>query len=501
MSVKVISQNKFNGGLSISDKEGIPGSFRSGFGINVHDEPFKFSALPGSVNVLRGKTSQAGGVNTNVQTGSIKWIVSASPWLKAVFAYDENGTLYQENDLGSWNVVRQVSASVGQGLGVYNNYLYYMRNQDIGRYGPLNGSPTFTDSWASGLGVTIVDTSVQGFAPVLAFGKGIAFGHGSNLAWFDGTTLTGQRLVFPPQALVRSMCRIEQYLMIGTIGSTNVFDNEEGFVFAWDGFSVSFNYFNNIDQGSNNCLVNYHNQPLSVNGTSGRIYLGIDPFTKVHQLPGIPITGSCQVYPGAVTSWKGRVFIGFSATSSDPNFVRGLYGWGSKGSMYPDALTCDYTISTGNTGASVQITAAKGLGNALYIAWRDSDTFGVDKVINTNTPIQQSRINFLIFDDKRIPQDKNADTIRVDHSVLRPGESISIYARTNRIGDYQTPRIVHTYSANDTKSNETRWRPDSGSSRFQEFEWGVGISCLSGTSPEIYGVSLKYDDLASEVAI
>lgn len=496
MSRKIIAMNRFNGGIAIGDKEGNPSSYRFGYGVNIHDEPSKFSVLPKAVKVLGGTFGDVQTVGSSVMNAQMKWIVTGRPFTNAVYAVDSNGSIYQEDSSGNWTVLRQVSSCVGQGLGVYGDYLYYVRNTAIGRYGPLSGLPSFDDSWQSGLN----DTSVTGWSPVLSFGKGIAFGHLASVAWYDGTTFTLARILLPPNAWCRSMCRIEQYLMIGTVGSRNVFDNEEGYVFAWDGASTQWNFFNNIEQGSNNCLANYRNQPFSVNGTLGVVYLGFDPFVKVHQLPKIPITSSVEVYPGAVSSWKGKTYVGFGANSDDPNFVRGVYSWGAKSNGYPDSLTCDFLVSTGNSGNTVQVTAVKGLGNALYVSWQDGTSYGVDKVTNSNPPQASARMDFLIFDDRRIPQDKSADTIRIDHSALRAGESVSIYARTDRTGDFTAPMVTHSYSADDLKPRETRYRIAPSMARFHEFEWGVSLGC-SATTPEVYGVSFKYADLEEEEGI
>ena len=40
-----------------------------------------------------------------------------------------------------------LSAGSGNGLIYYNNYLYIFGNNDVDRYGPLNGTPTITKSW------------------------------------------------------------------------------------------------------------------------------------------------------------------------------------------------------------------------------------------------------------------------------------------------------------------------------------------------------------------
>ena len=564
MAFKVLSITRFNGGISIGDKEtitsvynqnGLNSSWRFGYGVNIHDEPSKFSALPKSLNVLSG--AYGAGI---VLQDELRWIRDGYPWINNVFAYGSTGRVYQEDAAGNWTYIHTVPNSVGNGMEVFNDYLYCVGDTTISRYGPLDGTPTWSDSWQTGLN----STNALGFAPCLVFSTGLAIGHGNSVGFLSNsltpgfTTFTaytvGNVIVYsgqywrcilayttgnattitpdidtthwaaytsstapvqwtvaaiqlPSGVNITSLCRIEQYLAIGTTGSTSIFDNENGYIFMWDGSSPYFNFFNNIEQGSCNALVNYRNQPLSINGSQGIIYLGYDPFIKVHQLPKLPISGAVQVYPGAVTSWKGKVYIGFGARSIDPNFVRGVYSWGSKVNAYPDALTCDFLASTGNYGPTVQITACTGMGNSLYIGWRDGSTCGIDKVTYTNQFQSKVRMDYLIFDDGRIAQDKKADTFQIYHSNLNPGESISIYYRSNRTDTpgfayLTTPVYTHTYSSADLEPNITRWSPaTTDGPRFYELEIGVSIQTTGGTTPYVYGMSMKYNDLTEEGAI
>ncbi len=563
MANQMLSVSRFNGGIAIGDKEtitsvfnqnGLNSSYRFGYSINVSDEPSKFSLLPAPKNVLQG-TFQVG--NSGL-VDEPRWIVNGSPYVQAVFAYGSTGRVYQEDAYGVWTYIHTVPNSVGNGMVVFNNYLYCVADTTISSYGPLDGAGTWNDSWQTGLN----STNKVGFAPALVFGFGFAVGHGNNIGFYgnniniqfsfpvsyvvgdvvsyggsyyscilaytssnssttpdqDSTHWTLYSSSYPPYqwtntaitlpygSSVRTLTRIEQYLAIGTIGGNNVFDNENGYIFMWDGSSPQWNFFNNIEQGSCNVVANYRNQLLSINGSQGIIYLQYDPFTKVHQLPFLPISQQIEVYPGAITSWKGKVYIGFGAQCLDSNITRGVYAWGSKVNAYPDAFTCDFLISTGNTGPTVQITAVAGMGNYLYIGWRDGNQVGIDKVYNGDNPASFGRMNYLIFDDARMPQMKKADTIQVYHSNLNPGESIQIFMRINRTDNSSypfdtTPTYTHTYSATDPEPNVTRWSPPSNYSRFYELEIGVGLGATESTTPYAYSFSMKYNDLKEEERI
>jgi len=503
---------RFNGGIAIGDKEtitsvynqnGLNSSWRFGVGVNVHDEPSKFSALPASVNVLSG-TYGSGAVIQDEP----RWFCNASPYSAATFMYGSTGRVYQEL-AGVWMYLFTVPSSVGNGMCIFNDYLYCVGDTTITQYGPLDGSPAVVNNWQTGLN----STNALGFAPCLVANYGFYVGNGNQISSWGNSTgsyvWTASAVSINSTRNVISMVQIEQYVAFGTTSSTSIFDNEKGYVYMWDGVSLTPNYYSPVDMGSNNFVANYRNQLLSVNGIQGMIYLGNDPFVKVHQLPFIPISGSCQVYPGAVTTWKGEVHIGFAANSSDPNFTRGVYAWGAKVNAYPDALTCNYPISTGNTGSTVQVTSCAGFGNYLYIGWRDGNTCGVDKVSASNNPVNGARINFMVFDDGRVPQQKNAMQLHVYHSALRPGESVSIYYRINRTDGTSpfltTPVVTHSYGVSqnpgstiDYNPNVTKWSPSTSDiPRFHELEIGVSVGCAT-TTPSVYAVSMMYDDLKEE---
>lgn len=494
MATRIIGQNRFSGGISESSKEGLPGSFQFSQGINIRDEPSQFSLLPAPEKV-----------SGSVITAMVKWMVSGAPYNDNIYAYDETGTLYKQNVEGVWSVMGQFDNSHGQGMAVYDNYLYLTLDQNIAKYGPLSSDPEFLSAtvgdWQTGLN----DTSEFGFAPIISFKEGFAVGHGNNVAWYDGAVFTIDRLEFPPGLYVSAICQIQEFLTIGTINGTDPLTNDRGYVFAWDGTAETFNFFNNCEEGGINALVNRKNQLLSIAGSSGNIYVGYDPFEQLHQLPKLPVTSSVQVYPGAVCTWKSNVYFGFAGFSTDTNFVRGMYSWGSKSRKYPDVLNLDFIPSTGNSGSTVRITSALGLGNTMYFAWVDGTSYGIDKVEDTNDYQSIGIFESLIFDDKRIPQEKAADTLRVDHSALNPGESVSIYYRINRengpdLNGYNLG-TTHSYDATDHKPRVTRYNITGSSARFNEIQWQVTIESDGSSTPYVYGSSFKYDDLMKEEAM
>jgi len=130
----------FTGGLSISSKRGIKATIRNGIGLDYKTDPDLLSA-----NRRLVKDS-----STTVD-GAVKWLVEYNG---DMFAYDDNGVIYRKTG-STWSELRDVDAqagvsSTGQGLAVFDNYLYYAHKTGFGRYGPLDGTPAFSDNFLEG---------------------------------------------------------------------------------------------------------------------------------------------------------------------------------------------------------------------------------------------------------------------------------------------------------------------------------------------------------------
>lgn len=125
--------NKFTGGLSDSSKRGITGSFRAGQGLDFTTDP---DVLSGG----RKLTKESGSTVTDL----IKWFVTQGTNL---WSYGNGGKLYKRIANATWSAERTVSNSTGQGMEVFDNYLYYAYNKGFGRYGPLDGTPAFDDDF------------------------------------------------------------------------------------------------------------------------------------------------------------------------------------------------------------------------------------------------------------------------------------------------------------------------------------------------------------------
>ena len=480
---KVLIVKYFNGGISDSEKEGVRGSFYFAKRLDIFSDPSQIS-------LLQKTTKDSGSTVINF----VKWIISGVPYDTNTYFYDNVGHIYSRSSAGTWSLLRSVSESTGPGMELLNDYLYYTQNTQIGRYGPLSTSPTFTDAWQTGLN----SSAATRIAPIKQFKEGLAVGHGNYIGWWDGSVWDGDRLILPTGFNVRSLDVIDEYLVIGAWQGTatdNVITNANlGIIFFWNGTSSTYDYFYYVPDGVPNALMNAKNQLLSIVGNAGNIYLGTSPFQNVHKIPKIDKSKYLDVAPGALTSWKNKILIGISISTDSTDSVQGVYQWGAKSTRYPEVLNYGWTISTGTeNGTGIAIGATKAIGDSLYIGWSDTSdpgTYGVDRVTSSSAPFASGIYESLIFDDGRDGKDKLAIRLVCRHKALASGESIQLGYKIDRDTSYTTGTVNSTVESKETTL------PIPG--RFKEFQFEVILATSGSTSPTVTSISFEYDTLEEE---
>jgi len=476
--IRRLNQKYFYGGLSSSHKIGIEGSFKFAEKLNIYDEPTQVSVLPA-----------ASKVSGNTVDDLVKWIVPGTPYDTNKYFYGDAGKIYKETSGGVWSLLQTTSNSGGQGMEVHDDYIYYTQDTQIGRYGLLSGTPAFDDDWQTGLN----DTSDTNFAPIKAFKEGLAVGHGNYLGWWDGATWDEDRVILPPGLEIRTLDVIDEFLVIGTWRGTAITDNEEGFLFFWDGTSTTFNNFVSIPEGGCNAIINSKNDLISVIGSAGHIFKNYLPFENVQPIPKLTLGKYLEVFPGAISNWRNLTLIGVAGNTDSTTVKQGVYTWGSRDTKFPEVLNYAFPISTGTTtGTTLKIGSVKGIGNNAYIGWRDGDTYGVDKVTNSGTPYSEGKIESLLFDNEQLFADKNALVLKATHLPLAADEGIQLGYDINRTGTYTT-------GDENTTADSTETRLPIPTGRFRELNYECILSC-GATSPTLTYLGLEFDDLEEERA-
>ena len=139
MSEQTLIITRFEGAIgTTSEKTSIPNAARFVKGLNPFEDPH-------FITLSRKATKKS---STTVVTLP-HWMVDGSPWNTHRYVYDSGGKIYQFTSADSPSLLRTVTGGGGEGLLVFDNYLYYALGTEIGRYGPLDGTPAFDDAITS----------------------------------------------------------------------------------------------------------------------------------------------------------------------------------------------------------------------------------------------------------------------------------------------------------------------------------------------------------------
>ncbi len=241
-------------------------------------------------------------------------------------------------------------------------------------------------------------------------------------------------LVLPAAWRVRCFALWNEYLAIGCWRGNSITDFDQGRIYFWDGSALTFNFFIDVPEGGVNALLSRGSTLYAWCGYTGYLFeyqTGLDG-DKIKRVPHILESDICEIFPGAVATWRTLVRFGVGGNVTSSTINRGVYSWGSFLTMgffqqlYRDSLSFDYPISTGNYGSTVSIGLTQPVQNQLLIGWQDGINYGIDNVSFDNAPSANGSISLLVSDDNDVYKQKNAEIVVVQHLPLLSGESIRL---------------------------------------------------------------------------
>lgn len=101
-------------------------------------------------------------VSGSTVTDLIYWGVDGQPYDSNKYFYSEGGKVYRQTSADVWSSLRTVSGSAGEGMAIFDDYLYYALDVELGRYGRLSGTPAFNDALTSWWDAAISDIRTTG---------------------------------------------------------------------------------------------------------------------------------------------------------------------------------------------------------------------------------------------------------------------------------------------------------------------------------------------------
>lgn len=333
-------------------------------------------------------------------TGLIKWFVKDPVTPANCYAIDDAGVVYSSTDSGdTWATLGgHGSGGTGQGLAIWKDYLFAPRATAMDLYGPLSSSPAWRNSWA---GLTM-DTDSLWHPMIVSSNDNKLYGGAGKFVfsidevtaqtflWSNAATytVTAQALDLPPNYRIKCLEEQGNNLMIGTWMGTNVYDFKIADIFPWDRSSPSFGLPIKLNENGVHAMLNISGLLYVVAGIEGKLYLsnGVTA-TEIAQIPSSIANLEGGLYlepmPGAIASYKGRLFFGLSVGGTSN--IGGMGVWSLRRTATGNILTIEHTISENVDGLSevVKIGALLGITrDTLLVSFRNASTYGIDKTTN-----------------------------------------------------------------------------------------------------------------------
>lgn len=319
------------------------------------------------------------------------------------------------------------------------------------------------------------------------------------IAVWDGANYLPNFLTFPPGWKVRCFAQWRQYLAIGMWRGGNIYDFHQGRIYFWSGTQPAYDFFIDVPEGQINALFGVDSDLYMFAGFRGILLdykggyfynTGNSASNKLKRMPLLSPGDYTEVYPGALNMWRGLLHFGLYVNSNSTTVQKGVYSFGTLNQWYPDTLSYDYVISTGNKSTSVSIGLVYPAGQNLIIGWQDGIAYGADVVNFNNNPASSGELQLLIADDNVIWREKLNLMERADHLPLNTGEGVDVKFQVDRQG-YITSPVNSAVGDSSTKQNI-------GDGRGHEYQYGVDLYATGSTSPTLLGISILHDDLSEE---
>lgn len=340
-------------------------------------------SIPG---VVRAQL-ECGSINT-APTDTPMWI-TRDPRTGDYFAVGSTGIVYKKTSAGGWSTVSGYSTTNahGEGLAVFQDYLYVARQTKLDKYGPLSSSPAWTLDWQTLSGQTtggyyhpmVVSQTLD----VLLIGSGRYVDKVTSSSSFTANVLD-----LPTDVNIKCMRELRGKLYAGTYmgGDSTGALIRFAKIYPWDLTTTPSSYNEPID------IPDYGVHQMEVVddilfvtcGLRGSIYYYNGTTAKpIRDLPAhvISLLGSQYVtfYPGAVMSHRHKYYFGVSKGSNNT----GLEGIGVWSLGVNGALNFDRQIATGTmttTANSLQVASLYPAGHDDY--WygsRDNTTYAFNQ--------------------------------------------------------------------------------------------------------------------------
>ena len=340
------------------------------------------------------------------------------------------------------------------------------------------------------------------YHPILQILNILAIGNERYISTWNASTYTPHKLTLPSGYRIRSLAYWREYLAIGvwrTADTTpTIKDEDQGFIFFWDGASDTYNYFIPVPEGGINAMYGTSDILYALAGYSGDLiaYTGGGSAQKIKRMPNITNDKFMEIAPGSMNMWKTLLRIGLDFSTDSTSIEKGVYSYGTLNRNYPFSLGFEHPLSLGTqTGTGVNIGCVFPSGQALYVGWQNSNSFGIDKIAVGNDPYTDASVELLISDMSTISEDKYPITIRADFEPLIDDQTMKIKYKANRASAWSEKDINNIstdLAIEDTAGAKNVRLPVTGTIANElQVAIDLGLTATSVVSPKLTGITVE----------
>ena len=420
-------QDLNQGGLADSKWSGLENTVYKMIGFNPH-------SLPGVLDVEQKLTKNSGSTVTEFCKVAVSVSVGNQLWFSST-----SGKIWECTSGGSWRLVHTTTPAAGGagclGAAEYQGYVYWatesrLHRITVGEADDNDWSNDAVEDWAT------FDVTDAEFHPMLSHDAQLILyiGDGNQVAQIDGSTFTSDAVDIKIPYRIKSLGQLDTDLLIGTYVADTV---TETAIFRWNCWSVSFTSADPIPEVGINAFLPADNFVLVQAGKAGNIYYYDGEKLELYsKIPGeYSSTAYGEVYPGSVVNKEGQILFGFSNGSGNPADQL-VYRIGRHNRNYPFIMDQPYPISERSGSdfviTGIEIGAILVVGQLIYVAWKNSTSYGVD-ILDVSNKLNGAYIETRVTIHKR-EEFSNFDKSIITYADLPASTDVDMYLDKNYAG-------------------------------------------------------------------
>ena len=370
-------QNFNKSGLSFSKWSGVKDSLYKMIGWDPH-------SFPGIIQVEQKLTKDSGSTVDELCRVAVASTNGSQYW----FSYT-SGKVWERTSGGTWQLVHTTTPAAGAAgcLGAleYQGRIWWATQS---RLHYITVPLANDNNWAVD---AVEDAGTFGltnpsYHPMIEQNRVLYIGDGNYVAQVDGTTFSQTALDIKSPNNIESLGKIGTDLLIGTYADNQAFSCR---IVRWNTWSLDYTDSDDIPEISVNAFLPADNMVLVQCGNQGNIYYYDGRNLELYgRIPGdYSSTKYGTVWPNSVAGRKGQILFGFSNGSgnSTDQLVYRIARYSRDLDYIMDA---PYPISERSGGefvlSGIEIGALLVVGNNLYASWKNSSTYGIDKLDASN---------------------------------------------------------------------------------------------------------------------